>query len=614
MSGFFWDSEVVINEVGRGAKNAPLKTPPAPDWEPPTEFRSFADRPFISLDTETVDPDLQTKGPGVRRDGRLVGIALALSEQDADYYPIDHKPDPSKNVDKDQLYNFMRHEAKSFKGAIIGANLNYDLDYLAEQGIEFKNATMQDVQIAEPLLDELQRSYSLDNIASRHLNDHKKSDMLADLYGPNFITQMDQVHAGHAAEYAIQDVRLPLRLMAVQRPLLESQGLTALFDIESRLMPLLLHMRRVGVRVDSEKAEIAHEKLGQRYDALHKALDVDIWSADALAALFRAAGIEYEETPTGRPSFRKPWLDAHPSQLAKDVAKMRSIDKLRGTFLKGYIIDSHINGRIHCQFNQLRSDDGGTVSGRLSSSNPNMQNIPVRDPELGPLMRSMFIPEDEMEWGSADWSQIEFRFLVHYAVAAGYSSADSAATAYKTDPTTDFHAIAAELTRMERGPAKNINFGVVYGMGEETMALNMGVSIEEAAPILEQFHTRLPFIKQIFTLASNRARRKRMIRTILGRRRRFPDGNSTHKALNGLLQGSAADLMKKAMVEMWDAGIFDILVPHLTVHDEMDVSIPKTKQGREAFKELIYIMENTVTLEVPILATAKTGVDWSQCK
>jgi DNA polymerase I-like protein with 3'-5' exonuclease and polymerase domains len=301
-----------------------------------------------------------------------------------------------------------------------------------------------------------------------------------------------------------------------------------------------------------------------------------------------------------------------------------------------------VSGRIHCNFNQLRSDAYGTVSGRFSSSNPNLQNIPARDPVMGPLLRSVFIPEEDHDWGSADWSQIEYRFCVHYAHLTPGIDASVAVDMYRNDANTDFHQLAAEISGVERKKAKSVNFGVVYGMGVATMAAQLGCSFDEAEKILTTFHTEMPFLKAIYDTATRRAAQKGHITTILGRRRRFTKWEynnklfnckddalleklehpsrygvrraQTHKALNALLQGSAADLMKQAMVEMYESGLFEVLVPHITVHDEMNVSIPRTAIGTEAFKEMQHIMETSMPLAVPVFASASTGNNWSEAK
>jgi len=656
--GLIWEDHVHIENT-RGKKGLEFRANvrPLEGYMPPDALRSFCELPRIGFDIETLDPDIKAKGPGAHReDGFVTGAAIAYGKDDATYYPTHHAG--LNMVDPDRFYDNLREEALKFRGEMVGANLQYDLDWMWKRhNIKFPHAKIRDVQTAEPLLDENKFSYALDLLGVEYVGEGKSKNNLLEHYGPGYIENMHNVDAGHASEYAERDTTLPWEVLDEQYKELDKQGLTDLFHLESRLTPLLVRMRQEGVRVDLDAAERAWEmtkveakKAGEEIKRI-AGFYVEPWAAESIARAFDKENIEYPRTapsknhPKGQPSFRKAWLEAHPSKLARLIVDQRGFDKIGGTFLHNYILEGHINGRIHSMFNQLKSDGGGTVSGRFSSSYPNLQNIPVRHPILGPLCRSIFIPEDGMLWGSADWSQIEYRFLVHYAALLRAEGALRAVRMYHDDKRTDFHKLASEISGVPRGEAKSINFGVVYGMGVPTMAVNLGVTLEEAEEVLETFHGEMPFMRSTYRTASSQAATKGEIKTILGRKRRFhqwefggkifksqdaaqeyqaqqvaagrrirgnPRRAFTHKALNALLQGSAADLMKKAMVEMYEGGVFDVLVPHLTVHDEMNVSVPDTKAGREAFAELTHIMESSLELRVPVLADAKTGANWKE--
>lgn len=625
------------------------------DYVPP-EYRPITGRKRIALDIEGHDPDIDDLGPGAHReDGKVVGVAIGYDAHDGSYYPTGHETGPNVE-DPDKFYARLRDEAKDFEGEIVGANLQYDLDWLrARHGVIFPKAKFRDVQIAEPLLNENRLTYKLGALSWDYLRKTKDDEELRKLYGGGYIENMHLVHPAHAAVYGAGDVSLPWEIFDKQQARLNDEGLWDLFDLESRLTPLLLEMRHRGVRVNLSKAQESHDALKAEQAEIEQRINemaqshIDIWSADSIAIAFENLGLEYETTKTGKPSFRKDWLNAHNHEIAKLIVNARSNDKIAGTFIQSYILNAHINGRLHCMFNQLKSDEAGTVSGRFSSSNPNLQNIPARHPVLGPLMRSMFIPEEGMLWGSLDWSQIEYRLLVHYAAITPGIDASEAVRMYRSDPKTDFHTMASEITGVPRKQAKNINFGVVYGMGVPKLAADLGVTIDEAKAIMAQFQENAPFMRGMLDRCSNRAAKKGEIRTILGRKRRFdvfevktwmaggeqidyvqedeldafcegkrlrgrPRRAFTHKALNALLQGSAADLMKKAMVDAWDAGIFNVLVPHLTVHDEFNSSVPDTKEGREAFGELRNIMEHAIKLEIPVLADGELGSNWDEAK
>ncbi|HEY7824527.1 MAG TPA: DNA polymerase, partial [Acidimicrobiia bacterium] len=365
-----------------GADKAPR------DYVPP-EYRTILGRKRIGLDIEGHDPDIQDLGPGAhRKDGKVVGVAIGYDVHDGAYFPTGHEVGPNVE-DPDKFYERLAHEAKDFEGEIVGANLQYDLDWLrARHGVIFPRAKFRDIQVAEPLLDENRLTYKLGVLSKHYLNKDKDDADLRALYGGGYIENMHLVHPAHAAIYGQGDVSLPWEIMDKQMRLLDDEGLTELFHIESALTPLLLEMRYRGVRIDLGKAQESYDRIKEEQSAIEKRINemaqahVDIWSADTIAVAFENLGIEYEKTATGKPSFRKDWLASCDAEIARLIVEARGNDKIAGTFIKSYILDSHVNGRLHCMFNQLKSDEGGTVSGRFSSSNPNLQNIPARHPVL----------------------------------------------------------------------------------------------------------------------------------------------------------------------------------------------------------------------------------------
>jgi DNA polymerase I-like protein with 3'-5' exonuclease and polymerase domains len=548
-----------------------------------------------------------------------------------------------------------------------------------------------DIQIAEPLIDENKRSYSLNNLAKQYLGETKTTDQLDEICKKNKWRGAPQQHlwrmpADIVGKYAIGDVDLPIRIMALQQKELAKQELTELFDLESKLIPLLLQMRQRGVRVDVNKAELLRDKLLDDLQAKIKQLtllaggEVQVWANESVAKAFDKSGIKYPFTATGKASFRKDWLAAHPSEIAQLILEVRETEKLIGTFIESAILDSTVNGRIHCQFNQLRGDDSGTVTGRFSSSNPNLQQVPSRGPK-SMLIRELFVPDENELWGRADYSQIEYRFLAHYGLGEG---ADTVRQTYINDPDTDYHQVCADLAGLPRGDAKNLNFAIVYGAGIAKVAMMSGRNQSEAKQLIDTYNTNLPFIKNTYRRASNQAMKRGYIYTILGRRRRFdfwesadfdlsrlvgveksrsetvskieqfclehhlqknhrvgfrkkPKQNMsrdeiieilrqtgvkdgvkrafTYKSLNALLQGSSADMTKKAMLDIYEAGINDVIgAPLLTVHDELDCSVPNTKEGKEAFDEMVHIMENSIKLKIPVRVDADLGSNWAECK
>lgn len=621
----------------------------------------------IGLDIETYDPDLTSNGPGVRRDGYVVGIAVAGETTGIkQYLPFAHET--GNLYSKDQVINWAKKELCRPNQPKVGANLLYDLDFLYELGVPV-SGPFEDVQVAEPLINENRRVYNLDSLGERYLNLGKADETLEDYCKKRKWRGKVQKHLWKipgtiVSPYAIRDVELPLAVLRKQKKILLAENLVELYQLETRLIPLLLKMRRRGVRVDIKKTEILVHKLKKELAKKRKALNkfagrtVDIWAAASIAKAFDKLGLKYPRTPkTKEPSFQKLWLERHDHPIAQLIVECRASDKFLGTFLEGSLLSMAVGDRVHCQFNQLKGDTFGAVTGRFSSSNPNLQFIPNRDPVRGPMIRGVFLPEPGELWGRSDYSQIELRILAHYARGKG---SDDIRRSYTEHPDIDFHQMCADMANTSRKHAKTINFGIVYGMGVASTAKNLGMNKNQAKTFLDGYHDKLPFAKYTLQEVSRVAGQRGWIKTILNRRRRFDlwepvdwdlaQGTTgtkdrdlmidlvkrkrekarkenkkvprpgvkragTYKALNALIQGSAADLMKKAMVDCDESGVYDILgAPLLTVHDELDNSVPNTKIGREAFEEQERIMAKTIPFKVPVLVDSDLGENWGEVK
>ena len=663
--------------------------PPAPrDYHLPTQFPDFIKAKRIAFDIESHDPSLsEKKGPGWRRDAYLVGFSIALGDahgnpEFCEYYPVGHRTGP--NLDLERTLGWLQNSLAFFQGEIVGANLLYDADCVTNKyGVFAPMAKWRDVQWAEALIDEEAPSYKLGILAKKYLGESKVTDELKGLYGPGYIERFREIHPGHARAYGLGDVKLPLRILLKQYEVLKKEKLVELYDIESRLLPLLIYMKRLGVRVDMKKAG----QLGIMFDeerdkALAEASQMcgvhltaeNFGKPAVLGMVFDKLGItiprlrteedkdDNPKTWTGKPTMKKQWLEKtleHP--IGDLLAKAGAFEKAKGTFVDGYITDCAIGDRIHCELHPLRRiDDGefggginGTVSGRFSGSNPNLQNIPARDAVIGPLCRSMFIPDEGWDFWSADYSQIEFRLLVHLAVEYAVKGHEVPQKMYRDDPKTDFHKMVAALTQLERKYAKNINFGLAFCMGVNKLAFQLGKvdpvtlkPLPEAKVILDQYHEKVPFVREVSHAATNYARKHKYIATLLGRRSRFSlyepkDWNRgttrpkalpfeqacaayggeknivaamTHKALNRFTQGSAADIIKVAMVRAYEAGLFaegSGLRLGLQVHDELDGSVEPTPRGKETLRALQDIMINAIPLHVPVLVEVATGKNWA---
>lgn len=630
-------------------------------WRAPEAFPSLVGVRRLCVDVETYDPDLRRLGPGSMRDGRIVGLAIGTDDGRRFYFPVGHEA--GGNMDEQLVRRWCRQELDGFSGEIVGARLIYDLEYLATWGVTFPRARrFLDVQVAEPLLDEWSREYNLGALSRKYLGTGKEEDHLRRVGAMlGFGDKDDEIkdnlwrlHASHVGAYAEGDVDRPLRILPLQEAELARQDLLSVWDVECRLLPCLREMRTRGVRVDMDKAVRVREDLVRKRDewlAQLKRLagpSAEFMAAESLAPALRARGIDVPKTPkSGAPSITKQFLAKHGGdELINVIAEGRSINTVINTFVDGHVLGHAVRDRVHCQFKQIAEDDGGTIA-RLASSDPNLQNVPSRDPVLGPLIRGMFIPEDGEEWEKQDQSQVEYRVGVNAAVGRG---AEAAREAYRTDPKTDFHKMTAEMIgvdpedKIKRRRVKNVNFATVNGSGARTIAhMYMDGDVAAAERFLAEYNARLPWVSKTMKKIMEITEARGYTLTLLKRRQRFifwePIGKRgetplrreaaekewgasniklamLYAAPNRHMQGSAADIVKKWMADARDAGLFapDALgAPLLTVHDELDVSVPRTPRANEAARELKLIGETCVKMRVPLIVEAERGASWGEC-
>ena len=603
------------------------------EWIEPEEYPDLRQYDEIAVDLETRDPDLKKKGSGsVIGNGEVVGIAVAVPGRKF-YFPIAHGSGP--NMDKKRTLKWFK-DIMATDAIKIFHNAMYDVCWIRQMGIKI-NGLVVDTMIAASLIDENRFQYSLNAISWDYLGHGKNEQALnqeAKSRGLDPKADMWQLPAMHVGAYAEKDAELTLELWQIFKKEIIDQDIESIFNLETDLFPCLVDMKFKGVRVDVERAHKLKEQLSTQEDQLlhqvkkETGLDTQIWAARSIAKIFDKLGLGYETTEKSKaPSFTKNFLQEHPHPLVQKIAKAREINKAHTTFIDTIIRYEH-KGRIHADINQIRSDQGGTVTGRFSYSNPNLQQLPARNKDLGPMIRSLFLPEKECTWGCFDYSQQEPRLVVHYASLHKFPSVYDVVDSYKDDVATDFHKTVADMANIPRSQAKVINLGLFYGMGKAKLQAELGVSKEKAAELFEQYHAKVPFVKQLMNSASNRAQERGQIRTLLGRLCRFPlwEPNMfgmhkalphedalrehgpgikrayTYKSLNKLIQGSAADMTKKSMLELYKEGI----VAHIQIHDELDVSVESDKHA----KKIVEIMENAVSLEVPNKVDYESGKNW----
>ncbi len=607
------------------------------DWVCPSEYPDLRAADEVAIDLETKDPDLKKLGAGwAYGKGHIVGFAVAALGKQY-YFPIAH--DAGGNMDLDITVAWMQDLLKQPSTKIFH-NAAYDLGWLKFNNFEV-NGPIVDTMIAAALIDENRWSFSLNACAKDYLGEIKNETFLnekAKEWGIDPKQDLWRMPAGYVGFYAEQDAGLTLRLWQRFKAEIQQQSLNDVWEMEMQLLPILHKMRATGIRVDEEKASLLKKEFKQKESLLlskikkETTLSVDIWAARSVAKVFDRIGVDYPRTQkSGEPSFTTNWLANCEHPVAKLVKEAREINKFHSTFIDS--IQRYVHkGRIHAEINQLRSDQGGTVSGRLSYANPNLQQIPARNKEFGNKIRSLFLPEEGKQWGSFDYSQQEPRLVAHYSSAIGQKldGSDEFIKAYQ-DESADFHQIVADMAQISRTQAKTINLGLFYGMGKNKLSKELGISKDKAEILLNQYNSRVPFVKKLAEAVTQSASKFGFIRTIKGRKCRFDKwepmtfgmnqamnyneakanyGNNirrafTYKALNRLIQGSAADQAKQAMIDCYNAGF----MPMLQIHDELCFSI----YGDDDIIKIKKEMENSIeNLRVPFKVDVAKGASWGE--
>jgi len=606
------------------------------EWIPPEGIPDLSEANEIAIDLETSDPGMKTIGPGwATGNGFVAGVAIAVDGWKG-YFPLRHEGGGNfdENIFKRQLKKILDLPCDK-----IFHNAQYDVGWLRQMGLKVKGRII-DTLIAAPLIDENRYKYDLNTVGREYLNDTKSQKLLfetAKEWGVDAKAEMWKLPPMFVGDYAEQDADLTLRLWHYFKVEIIKQELTSIFDLETKLLPCLIDMKWNGVRVDLEKAEKIKKDLQRKEKKIMQQIkketgvDVQIFAGTSIQKAFDKLNIPYERTATGKPKFDKNFLLTHKHPVPKMIVDARETNKARTTFIDTILRHSH-KGRIHANINQMRSDEGGgTVTGRFSYSNPNLQQVPARNKEIGPLIRSVFIPNEGCTWGSFDYSQQEPRVLVHFAAltGGGLKGANEVIESYKTeDP--DFHQAVADMAGIDRRTAKTINLGMMYGMGKGKLSSELGLDKEETEDLFAKFHANVPFVKQLMEQATRKADNVGYLRTLLGRKCRFDKWEPrafgihkslslvdaqreyghdlkrawTYKALNRLIQGSSADMTKKAMIDLYEEGI----VSHIQVHDELNCSIESNEQALR-IKE---VMENTVELKVPLKVDMEIGPSWGE--
>ena len=663
----------------------------------------------VAIDIETYDPNLKTKGLGaIRKDGFITGVAVATGK-DTVYFGLHHSDKTTSKEEEKEFWDQLNKKLLQNPNIIkVFHNAIYDVCWLRSVTGKMLKGRLVDTMVAASVIDENRFKYSLDALSKDYLNDSKyKYDLYEKAAIEGIKDPMSNMHKlsyGLVKVYAKQDVDLTLKLWNLFNKKLDKTLYTKaennkvytcrnIFELETRLFPCLVDMKFKGVRIDTQKLEHLGKRLRRRRDNLlsiikkHTGLKLQLWAATSIKQLLDNRKItKFEKTPkSGMPKLPKDFLKTHEDRFLRMVSKAREADKAVNTFIEG--LKSYIyKGRIHADINQIKGDGGGTVTGRFSMSNPNLQQIPSKG-YIGKKMRQLFIPEEGHTWGSFDYSQQEPRIVVHYAIKHGLSETEDLKERFDDDK-ADFHQVVADMAKISRKQAKTINLGLFYGMGKGKLQAELNLDKAQAKTLFDTYHRKVPFVKELSDNLIRFAAKHKLIFTLEDRFCRFDkyesvnkrwDNNKrkfqewdpeaveikqsdgkikykgefitpklftkeeawtkfkllhnakskekvedlteeerksrfklyfspafTYKALNRLVQGSAADMTKKAMVLLYEKGI----VPHIQIHDELCVSI-KDQETRNTIQK---IMETAITLEINNKVDYEEGTNWGNIK
>lgn len=663
---------------GPKIKSSSIKVlPPIPHtgWVCPKEFPNLYSAQVLAFDVETKEPDFD-RGPGWSRDiGHIVGLAIAAEDKLGNvgkwYFPVRHEVNASDNLDPAHVFAWIKPYLENPTIPKVGANLMYDVGWMTEEDI-WVQGDLHDVQYAEALLDNDAR-VALQILGQKYCGRGKETDHMYDwitkAYSPKKGTERGEIYRtppSLVGFYGEQDAVLPLETIKKQWPTLAKEGLLDVYRMECDLIYVLVRMRRAGVQIDLNKAESLYDQLTIELKVLYAKLSLDVGrtvervsSAEDLAPILDKLGIKYKMTAkSNKPSINKDFFETVEHPIVDQIQAIRQMEKVKDVFLKSYILDSHVNSKVHGQFHLLKGEGGGAITGRLSSSTPNLQNIGSRT-KLGKQIRYIFGHDpDHVSFGAGDYAQIEYRLLCHHAVGPG---ADAVREQYNTDLKTDYHKLTQKLVKEVSGitiprnseesvelgmsiTIKEINFGLLYGMKENKLGRRAKLDKATTKLVFEAYHSGAPYVKATMTAIEEEVQKYGYITTISGRRTRFnlwecndriwgeereavsfdaainKWGSNIKRAyayrgVNYELQGGAADVLKKAMWCCWKDGVYDTIgVPRLTVHDENGHSIIDwSDEQRQGYEHMNYIMENATKLRIPIRFDWSTGKTWGDC-
>ena len=643
---------------GKRFRPNPLPNVPRTGWKMRNHFPDLSGAKVICFDVETKDQNIKTKGAGWGRgDGHIIGLGIGTDDGFKQYYPMRHEGYENHNAH--DVLDWAREQLGRPHQMKLAHNAIYDVGWMEHEGVPIVGE-LHDTWTAAKLIDH-GASAALEELGQRYLGEGKESEELYQwqwkAFGqgtPKSKKELREVAMQNLYRcppelvgfYGESDVELPIRLAREQFQELQALGLWEVYRMECDLIPILVQMRLAGVSVDLDAAERAHKQIDMSAKDLQRQVDIiagcpiNTGSPVEMEKVFSRLKIPFNRTANGKMSLTGEFLKGVQHPLGQMIVDLEELKKYNSTFIENAILNSNVKGKIHGQFNPLRA-----VTGRMSASNPNLQQVPSRN-DLAKVVRAIFVPDEgDVAIGKWDYSSVESRILAHYAVGVGSKALRKE---YNDNPLTDYHDWTIRTVKrttgilLDRKPAKTISFGLGYGAMPPKLASMLGLSLDEAMPMFEAYHSGMPFVSATMQHLSDYAEQHGHTRTVMGRMAQFDRWEpkfrakgtarafalkfddaireygpnikraALHKAVNYTIQGSAADLMKAAIVQCFKAGIFDVVgVPRLIVHDELVFSIQEG-YSRKDFIEMKNIMENAVKFKVPIRTEGEIGPNWAK--
>lgn len=597
------------------------------DWTPPS-LPNLTGIDWIILDTETTGLDWW---------GGALPIGLAIGTLDGQYwyFPFAHKGGGNLSEAGVRAWAIEHLRGKN----IIGHNIKFDNHMMRAWGVDLEalGCRLWDTGYNAALLDDNRRQFNLDLLAKDILGVEGKEHLTDYTHTEIDKTRMQTYHAGEIAIYAKMDVQLTGDLWTAFKAQTKYEGLGKVMDLESRLLYAVCEMERNPARLDVEKLTSWEKRSGKELDDLlteiHSltGMKLNPDSSVGWAKLFKHLELPEPTVLTpktkkgggGNPSYAEDVLKTIDHPVVQIGRKAKQLSSLRSKYINAYLEGMDSDGRLRTNLHQLRVDEGGTISGRFSSSSykingkqvgRNLQQVYAVEKQIERfgndyIIRDLFLP-DEGRWFSADAAQIEYRLFAHY------SGSETILARYAEDVNTDYHQIILDMlapfkSGIPRKHIKNINFAKLYGAGIKKIGVMIGLPFDEAKPFVELYEREIPESVTLMDLAMDTARRRGYVKTLLGRRARFPKAQRLHKALNSIIQGTAADIMKEKTIETYEARKELGLTLRLTVHDELDGDILDVEMARRL---KVILNRQSFDIKVPILWTMQTGTSWADCE